>query len=135
MNQKLRISLKIPGMLAAVDATKEQSIASKFSVKGYPTVKYFSLGEEKFDVNVRDSAKIVEFMKNPKEPPPPPPPERPWSEDNTAVVHLNEENFKAFLKKKKHVLVMFYTPCKFLLKIIPYIFYIHLYFLCNFVHF
>lgn len=28
---------------------------------------------------------------------------------------MNDENFKPFLKKKKHVLVMFYAPCKFLL--------------------
>lgn len=100
-------------MLAALDATKEQTIASRYSVKGYPTVKYFSYGELKFDVKVREAPKIVEFMRDPKEPPPPPPPEIPWSEEKTAVVHLNEENFKPFLKKKKHVLVMFYAPCEF----------------------
>lgn len=54
---------KIPGVLAALDATKESSIASQFNVKGYPTVKYFVNGEFKFDVNVRDSEKILEFMK------------------------------------------------------------------------
>lgn len=32
-------------------------------MKGYPTVKYFVNGEFKFDVNVRDADKIVEFMK------------------------------------------------------------------------
>lgn len=99
-------------MLAALDATKEQTIASRYSVKGYPTVKYFSYGELKFDVNVREAPKIVEFMRDPKEPPPPPPPEKPWSDEKTAVVHLTEENFKPFLKKKKHVLVMFYVPCE-----------------------
>lgn len=50
-------------MLAALDATKDNPIASRFGVKGYPTVKYFSHGEFKFDVNVRDADKIVEFMK------------------------------------------------------------------------
>lgn len=99
-------------MLAAVDATKEQAIATKYSIKGYPTVKYFSYGELKFDVNVRESPKIVEFMSNPQEPPPPPPPEIPWSEQKSEVVHLTDETFKSFLRKKKHVLVMFYTPCK-----------------------
>lgn len=54
---------KIPGVLAALDATKENSIASQYNVKGYPTVKYFVNGEFKFDVNVRDSDKIIEFMK------------------------------------------------------------------------
>ena len=32
------------------------------------------------------------------------------SEEESEVVHLNEEGFKPFLKKKKHVLVMFYAP-------------------------
>lgn len=99
-------------MLAAVDATKEQSIASRFSVKGYPTIIYFSYGEQKFDVNVREAPKIIEFMRDPKEPPAPPPPEKPWSDEESDVIHLSEETFKPFLKKKKHVLVIFYAPCK-----------------------
>ncbi|XP_065090794.1 protein disulfide-isomerase A5 [Ochlerotatus camptorhynchus] len=101
---------KIAGVLAALDATKEPAIGQQFGVKGYPTVKYFSNGEFKFDVNVRDADKIVEFMKNPSEPPPPPAPEAPWDEEQNEVVHLNDETFKPFLKKKKHVLVMFYAP-------------------------
>lgn len=105
--------------MAALDATKETSIADKFSVKGYPTLKYFSFGEYKFDVNLRESSKIVEFMKNPKEPPLPPPPEKPWIEEESNVVHLTEDNFKTFLKKKKHVLVIFYAPCELIF------FYIH----------
>lgn len=103
----------IPGMLAALDATKESSIASRYSVKGYPTLKYFSYGQVKFDVNVREADKILEFMKDPKEPPPPPPPEKSWSDDATLspnVRHLTEEDFKPFLRKKKHVLVIFYAP-------------------------
>lgn len=101
---------KIAGVLAALDATKEQGIAQQFGVRGYPTVKYFSNGQFKFDANVRDAEKIVEFMKNPSEPPPPPAPEAPWEEEQNEVVHLNDETFKPFLKKKKHVLVMFYAP-------------------------
>lgn len=54
---------RIPGVLAALDATKESPVASQYNVKGYPTVKYFVNGEFKFDVNVRDSEKIVEFMR------------------------------------------------------------------------
>lgn len=49
--------------MAALDATKDGPIATRFGVKGYPTVKYFSFGEFKFDVNVRDADKIIEFMK------------------------------------------------------------------------
>lgn len=54
---------QIPGVLAALDATKEGGIASQYGVKGYPSVLYFVNGEFKFDVRVRDSEKIVEFMK------------------------------------------------------------------------
>lgn len=101
---------KIAGVLAAIDATKEQAIGQQYGVKGYPTVKYFSNGEFKFDVNVRETDKIIEFMKDPSEPPPPPAPETPWDEEQNEVVHLNDETFKPFLKKKKHALVMFYAP-------------------------
>lgn len=52
----------IPGVLAALDATKEASVGQQYGVKGYPTVKYFSNGEFKFDVNVREADKIVKFM-------------------------------------------------------------------------
>lgn len=100
----------IPGVLAALDATKEPKSAKKFSITGYPTVKYFKNGEFQFDITLREEDKIIEFMKNPKEPPPPPPPEKPWSEEQSEVVHLTTETFKPFLKKKKFVLVMFYAP-------------------------
>lgn len=100
----------IPGVLAAVDATKHREVADRFKITGYPTVKYFKDGEFAFDANVRTAEKIVEFMQDPKEPLPPPPPEIPWHEKASDVVHLNEENFKSFLRRKKHVLVMFYAP-------------------------
>ncbi|CAG2053881.1 unnamed protein product, partial [Timema podura] len=103
----------IPGALAAVDATKETVVASKYSISGYPSVKYFKNGEFAFDTNLRDAGKILEFMRNPRKPPPPPPPEQPWSEEPSEVVHLDAETFKPFLKKKKHTLVMFYAPCKY----------------------
>ena len=32
------------------------------------------------------------------------------SDEASDVVHLDDESFKPFLKKKKHVLVMFYAP-------------------------
>lgn len=101
---------QIPGVLAAVDATKEQEIGKRYKIEGFPTVKYFKDGEVAFDVNERMADKIVGFMKDPKEPPPPPPPERDWSEIPSEVVHLTADTFKGFVKKKKHVLVMFYAP-------------------------
>lgn len=107
--------LAIKGKLIAVDAQKESGLGSRFGIRGYPTVKYFKNGEFAFDVSLREQEAIIEFMKDPKEPPPPPPPEKPWSEETSDVVHLNEENFKPTLKKTKHALVMFYAPCKAIL--------------------
>merc|ERR1712013_260796 len=81
------------------------------SMKGFPTIKYFKDGAMAFDAgDAREEAAILKFMADPKEPPPPPPPEAPWKEEESDVVHLTEEDFKPFLKKKKHVLVMFYAP-------------------------
>lgn len=99
------------GKVAALDATAHTGIGGEFAIKGYPTIKYFKDGEFAFDVSsAREKDKIVEFMMDPKEPPPPPPPEKPWSETESSVVHLTDDNYKPFLKKKKHVLVMFYAP-------------------------
>jgi len=104
-------NLENVGKLAAVDCTKEQKIGSRFGVKGYPTVKYFKDGQEAFDAgHAREEEAIINFMKDPKEPPPPPPPEKSWADEPSEVLHLTEENFKPTLKKKKHVLVMFYAP-------------------------
>ncbi|ODM91354.1 Protein disulfide-isomerase A5 [Orchesella cincta] len=102
---------KITGILAAVDATKDNALAKRFDVQGYPTVKYFKDGELAFDAgNIRDEEAIINFMKDPKEPPPPPPPEKSWAEEESAVAHLTEESFKPTLRKKKRALVMFYAP-------------------------
>nr|XP_034307085.1 protein disulfide-isomerase A5-like isoform X1 [Crassostrea gigas] len=100
----------IDGVLAAVDATKEKKIGDQFKITGFPTVKYFKDGEFAFDFSERTEDKIVEFMKNPSEPPPPPPPEQNWADVPSDVVHLTDETFKPFLRKKKHALIMFYAP-------------------------
>lgn len=103
---------KVNGVLAALDATKETKTAKKFNVNGYPTLKYFKNGDFQFDVNLREEVELLNFMRDPKKPPPPPPPEKPWSEEDSEVVHLTADTFKTFLKRKKHALVMFYAPCK-----------------------
>ena len=104
---------QIPGKLAAVDATVEQSLAKRFKVQGYPTVKLFYEGEFKFDANVRDVDRIIALMRDPTKPPPVPEEEKPWSALPSEVVHLTTETFKQVLKKKRHALVMFYAPCKY----------------------
>jgi len=100
----------VEGKLAAVDVTKNKNLGERFEIKGFPTLKYFKDGELTFEISEREGEKILAFMKDPKEPPPPPPPETDWSEEETDVVHLTEDDFASFLKKKKHVLVMFYAP-------------------------
>ncbi|KAI0233262.1 Protein disulfide-isomerase A5 [Lamellibrachia satsuma] len=100
----------IEGKLAAVDATQHRKVAERFKVKGFPSVKYFKDGNLEFDFNERTLDKIIEFMKDPKEPPPPPPPEPSWEDMPSEVNHLSDETYKSFLKKKKHTLVMFYAP-------------------------
>jgi len=101
---------EVEGKLAAVDVTKNKNLGERFEIKGFPTLKYFKDGELTFEISEREGDKIMTFMKDPKEPPPPPPPEKDWSEEETDVVHLTEDDFSSFLKKKKHVLVMFYAP-------------------------
>lgn len=50
--------------MAAVDATKQPDLASRFGVKGYPTLKYFSKGEYKFDAShARQEDQIISFIK------------------------------------------------------------------------
>ncbi|XP_063837294.1 protein disulfide-isomerase A5 isoform X1 [Ostrinia nubilalis] len=102
---------KINGILAAVDATKHADLASRFGVRGYPTLKYFSKGEYKFDAgHARQEEQIISFIKDPQEPPPPPPPEKPWAEEESPVRHLHAKTFKNTLRKIKHGLIMFYAP-------------------------
>ncbi|XP_075990887.1 protein disulfide-isomerase A5 [Anticarsia gemmatalis] len=102
---------KINGILAAVDATKQSELASRFGVKGYPTLKYFNKGEYKYDAgHARQEEQIISFIKDPQEPPPPPPAEKPWAEEESAVRHLDTATFRNTLRKVKHALVMFYAP-------------------------
>lgn len=99
---------EIPGILAAVDATFAPTLAEKYNVTGYPKLKYFQDGEYVYDFTLaRTMEALVQFMKEPQEPPPP---EKEWPEIPSSVEHLTEETFKGFLKKKKHVLTMFYAP-------------------------
>nr|XP_034307148.1 protein disulfide-isomerase A5-like isoform X2 [Crassostrea gigas] len=102
---------KIDGVLAAVDATAEQALGTRFNIRGYPTLKYFKNGQEAFDYQSgRSTNDLVSFMKDPKEPAPPPPPEPAWSTVPSKVNHLTSKDFKSFLKSKSSVLVMFYAP-------------------------
>jgi len=100
----------VNGKLAALDATVHKKMAEEAGVKGYPTFRYYKDGEYVYDASVRDKEAVMKFIRDPKEPPPPPPPEKEWADTESEVVHLTDDTFKGFLKKKKHTLVMFYAP-------------------------
>jgi protein disulfide-isomerase-like protein len=105
---KIIQSENITGRLAAVDATQENDLAQFYNVQGFPTIKYFKDGEMMYDYGfARTTEAFVNFMKDPQAPPPP---EKDWSEMESEVHHLTDENFKSFTKKTKHTLVMFYAP-------------------------
>jgi len=54
--------------LVAIDATKTPGLTQRFTLQGYPTIKYFESGEYKFDYSGgRSKDDIINFMKNPKE--------------------------------------------------------------------
>ncbi|XP_072436022.1 protein disulfide-isomerase A5 [Chiloscyllium punctatum] len=97
-----------PGVLAAVDVTTQKHLGEKYQITGFPTLKYFGNTEEKWTLpHLRTKDKIIEWLHNPQAPPPP---EQSWEEQQTSVTHLSAEDFKEFMKKKKHALVMFYAP-------------------------
>nr|XP_046219183.1 protein disulfide-isomerase A5-like [Oncorhynchus gorbuscha] len=97
-----------PGVLAAVDTTIHKAVGDRFKISGFPTVKYFEKGEDKFTLpHLRSKDKIIEYLQNPQAPPPP---EQSWEDKPSGVSHLGMEDFREVLKKKKHALVMFYAP-------------------------
>ena len=55
---------KVPHVLATVDATIETGLASRFGIRGYPTLKLFSKGEEVEDYKGgRSKNDIVEYIR------------------------------------------------------------------------
>merc|ERR1711983_254621 len=55
---------KVPHVLATVDATIETSLASRFNIRGYPTLKLFSKGEEVEDYKGgRSKNDIVDYIR------------------------------------------------------------------------
>ncbi|XP_061861138.1 LOW QUALITY PROTEIN: protein disulfide-isomerase A5 [Colius striatus] len=104
----LHVANDSPGVLAAVDATVNKALAERYHISGFPTLKYFKDGEEKYTLpHLRTQKKIIDWLLNPEAPPPPEPA---WEEKQTSVIHLVGEDFRESLKKKKHSLVMFYAP-------------------------
>lgn len=46
-----------------MDATVHKAVSDRFKISGFPTVKYFEKGEEKYTLpQLRNKDKIIEFM-------------------------------------------------------------------------
>lgn len=58
---------KIPGIMAAVDASEEKSLASKYKIASLPTLQYFSRGKfvAEYERTKRTVKDLVDFMKTP----------------------------------------------------------------------
>ena len=69
LNQKYQFFLifikrQVPGKIAAVDCVKHASLATKYEVNGYPTLKYFKAGKDQHKYRgPRTAEAIVDYMK------------------------------------------------------------------------
>lgn len=119
--------------MAAVDCTKHNSVCSAYSVKGFPTFKYFSYLKTEREYNggrtvncklfiilltIIENAQLqaddfVKYLNDPHSPP-----EKPKEVDfgtypgSESIVKLTDSNFKDHISKADNMLVMFYAPCK-----------------------
>ncbi len=76
---------EVGGVLAAVEATQAETLAARFEVKGFPTLRYFGAEGVVYEYGYgRTAEDLVDFMQSPREPPPP---EKGWSEEKSAVSH------------------------------------------------
>ncbi|ESP01166.1 hypothetical protein LOTGIDRAFT_139785 [Lottia gigantea] len=91
-----------PIILAKVDATIEETLATRFSVTGYPTLKFFKNGNPHDYDGPRQKNGIVSYMKERGNPSWKPPPE--------AVITLNTDNFADTINNEELMLVEFYAP-------------------------
>lgn len=88
--------------LAKVDATTNEELAKRFSIEGYPTMKYKKDGQWIDFDGPRDAQGIVDYMNEKSDPNYKPPPE--------AVVTVTKDNFDDFINSADLVLVEFYAP-------------------------
>jgi len=92
--------------IAAVDATESASLADKFGVKGYPTLKFFPKGAtepEEYDGG-RTADTIVKWINGKIGT------SRKVKVASSSVVVLTNENFDSYVGGKAAALVEFYAP-------------------------
>ncbi|KAK3541608.1 hypothetical protein QTP86_033078 [Hemibagrus guttatus] len=91
-----------PIPVAKVDATVANTLASKFEVSGYPTIKILKKGEALDYDGERTEKAIVERVKEVAQPDWKPPPE--------ATLVLTKDNFDDVVNNADIILVEFYAP-------------------------
>lgn len=102
--------------LAAVDCTQHAALCGVFSVKGYPTLKYFSYLKTVRDYSGgRLAPDFIKFLADPDAP------EEPkvavpfgTHAGSDKVVILSDSDFETRLKTEPRALVMFYAPCEYI---------------------
>ncbi|KNC86900.1 hypothetical protein SARC_00945 [Sphaeroforma arctica JP610] len=112
-NEKL-VAAGIKGSLGEVDCTKQSDVCSAHGVKGYPTLLFFSKGEnvEKYSIARTEDA-LIEFIKSKTGASAEEEKAAPAAEELTAngnVVVLTESNFDAQIKSAEVALVKFFAP-------------------------
>lgn len=91
------------GVLAKVDATVEEEIATRYGVGGYPTLKIFKKGLEPINYDGgRTTFDIVEKMKELSDPD--------WMPPPSEVIELTTETFDEIVNSQPIMLVEFFAP-------------------------
>jgi len=98
-----------PVVVAKLDATAHGDVASRFDVKGYPTIKWFPAGSSEAEdyEGGREAGDIVEFINSKAGT------RRRIAQEPTAVEHLTTSSFKTIVEGRtstQHALVEFYAP-------------------------
>lgn len=119
--------------LAAIDCTRLSQLCSEYSVKGYPTIKYFSyLKTEREYTGGRlviithlyhicfiifivswQGPDFIRFLTDPDAPEPVPVANFGTYPGSDFVKILTDTDFDEKIKAEKRALVMFYAPCKY----------------------
>ena len=85
--------------LAKVDATENQALASKFEVRGYPTILYFKSGKPTKYTGGRATAQIVDWVKKKSGP--------------TVTVVETSEQLENLKSKNRVVVIGYFQVCLF----------------------
>jgi protein disulfide-isomerase-like protein len=105
--------LKKEAVLAGMDVEKQElyPLRQALNISGFPTLHYYLRGEKVYDYGGgRTKEDIIKWMKNPTAAPAKETGEESWSDEESEVVHLTEENFESVVSENPSVLVMFYAP-------------------------